>query len=72
MGVLLGVPLGLLSAYFRGRVDDVLMRLMGALVTVPSPLTAVGLAAALGGPLRTVIIAIGIANVPWMARIIRS
>ena len=72
LGVLLGVPLGLLSVYFRGRVDDVLMRLMDALVTFPSLLIAVGLAAALGGSLRTVIIAIGIANVPWMARIVRS
>ena len=72
LGVLLGVPLSLLSVYFRGRVDDVLMRLMDALVVFPSLLIAVGLAAALGGSLRTVIIAIGIANVPWMARIIRS
>ena len=72
LGVLLGVPLGLLSVYFRGRVDDVLMRLMDALVVFPSLLIAVGLAAALGGSLQTVIIAIGIANVPWMARIIRS
>ena len=72
LGVLLGVPLGLLSVYFRGRVDDVLMRLMDAVVVFPSLLIAVGLAAALGGSLRTVIIAIGIANVPWMARIIRS
>ena len=72
LGVLLGVPLGLLSVYFRGRVDDVLMRLMDALVVFPSLLIAVGLAAALGGSLRTVIVAIGIANVPWMARIIRS
>ena len=70
--MLLGLPLGLLSVYFRGRVDDVLMRLMDALVVFPSLLIAVGLAAALGGSLRTVIIAIGIANVPWMARIIRS
>ena len=53
LGVLLGVPLGLLSVYFRGRVDDVLMRLMDALVVFPSLLIAVGLAAALGGSLRT-------------------
>ena len=44
------------------------MRLMDALVVFPSLLIAVGLAAALGGSLQTVIIAIGIANVPWMAR----
>ena len=71
-GVLLGAPLGLLSVYFRGYVDDILMRFMDALVVFPSLLIAVGLAAAMGGSLSTVTLAIGIANVPWMARVIRS
>lgn len=72
IGVIIGVPLGLLSVYFRGYVDDVIMRVMDALVVFPSLLIAVGLAAAMGGSLTTVIVAIGIANVPWMARVIRS
>ena len=72
LGVAIGVPLGLVSVYFRGIVDDVLMRAMDALVVFPSLLIAVGLAAALGGSLGTVILAVGIANVPWMARVIRS
>ncbi len=72
IGVVIGVPLGLLSVYFRGFVDDVIMRLMDALVVFPSLLIAVGLAAAVGGSLTTVILAIGIANIPWMARVIRS
>ncbi|MCZ6887160.1 MAG: ABC transporter permease [Gammaproteobacteria bacterium] len=72
LGVLIGVPLGLVSVYFGGLIDDAIMRLMDALVVFPSLIIAVGLAAALGGSLSTVIIAIGIANVPWMARVIRS
>ncbi|HJL52340.1 MAG TPA: ABC transporter permease [Arenicellales bacterium] len=72
LGVLIGVPLGLVSVYFRGFIDDVIMRIMDALVVFPSLLIAVGLAAALGGSLTTVILAIGIANVPWMARVVRS
>ena len=72
LGVLIGVPLGLISVYFRGFVDDVIMRVMDALVVFPSLLIAVGLAAAMGGSLGTVIFAIGLANVPWMARVIRS
>ena len=72
IGVIIGVPLGLLSVYFRGYVDDAIMRVMDALVVFPSLLIAVGLAAAMGGSLSTVIVAIGIANVPWMARVIRS
>ncbi len=72
LGVAIGVPLGLIAVYFRGFVDDVIMRVMDALVVFPSLLIAVGLAAALGGSLTTVIVAIGSANVPWMARVIRS
>ncbi len=72
IGVVIGVPLGLLSVYFRGWLDDIIMRFMDALVVFPSLLVAVGLAAAMGSSLSTVIIAIGIANVPWMARIVRS
>jgi len=72
LGVAIGVPLGLISVYFGGFVDDIIMRVMDSLVVFPSLLIAVGLAAALGGSLPTVILAIGIANVPWMARVIRS
>ena len=72
LGVLIGVPLGLVSVYFRGWIDDVLMRAMDALTVFPSLLIAVALAATLGSSLTTVILAIGIANVPWIARIVRS
>jgi peptide/nickel transport system permease protein len=72
LGVLIGVPLGLVSVYFRGWVDDLLMRAMDALTVFPSLLIAVALAATLGSSLTTVILAIGFANVPWFARIVRS
>lgn len=72
LGALLGVPLGLAAVYFRGWVDDLLMRAMDALTVFPSLLLAVALAATMGASLLTVILAIGIANVPWIARIVRS
>ena len=72
LGVLIGIPLGLLTVRFRGWVDDLLMRAMDALVVFPSLLIAVALAAAMGASLTTVILAIGLANVPWMARVVRS
>lgn len=72
LGLVIGGPLGLISVYFRGVVDDVIMRFMDALVVFPSLLVAVGLAAAMGSSIYSVILAIGIANVPWMARIVRS
>ena len=72
LGALIGVPLGLIAVYFGGWTDDIIMRLMDSLVVFPSLLIAVALAAALGGSVTTIIIAIGVANVPWMARVIRS
>lgn len=72
LGTVIGVPLGLMSVYFRGWVDDLSMRAMDALTVFPSLLIAVGLAATLGSSLTTVVLAIGVANIPWIARIVRS
>ncbi len=72
LGLLIGVPLGLIAVTLRGWVDDIIMRVMDAVVVFPSLLVAVALAAVLGNSLGTVIVAIGLANVPWLARIARS
>ena len=72
LGVLVGVPLGLVSVTIGGWVDDAIMRVMDAIVVFPALLVAVALAAAIGNSLGTVILAIGMANVPWLARITRS
>lgn len=72
LGVLVGMPLGLASVYLRGWVDDLLMRAMDALTVFPGILIAVALAATMGASLLTVILAIGIATVPWIARVVRA
>ncbi len=72
LGLLIGVPLGLIAVTMRGWVDDIIMRVMDAVVVFPSLLVAVALAAVMGNSLGTVIVAIGLANVPWLARIARS
>lgn len=72
LGLLIGVPLGLVSVTIGGRIDDAIMRVMDAIVVFPSLLIAVALAAAIGNSLGTVILAIGVANVPWLARIVRA
>ncbi len=72
LGVALGVPLGLAAVTLGGWIDDVIMRVMDAVVVFPSLLVAVALAAAMGNSLGTVVLAIGVANVPWLARLTRS
>jgi len=71
-GVVIGMPIGLVSGYLRGATDEVLMRMMDALVSFPGLILALALVAALGPSILNLIIAIGVANVPWIARVVRS
>lgn len=70
--ILIGAPLGLISGYAGGLVDDVLMRTTDALLAFPSLLLALGLVAALGRGLVTTTVAMGVAFTPWLARVVRS
>ena len=72
LGVLVGLPLGVSCGYLRGWFDEVMMRIMDGLLAFPSLIIALALVAVLGGGLLNVIIAIGVANVPFIARVVRS
>jgi peptide/nickel transport system permease protein len=72
LGLLLGVPIGLGSGYVGGRADEVVMRLMDALLSFPSLLMALLIITALGASLTHALLAIGVANAPGVARIVRS
>lgn len=67
----LGLVAGLLSGFVRS-VDAVLMRVMDGLMSIPSVLLAVALIALTGASLGNVIIAIAIAEIPRVARLVRS
>jgi peptide/nickel transport system permease protein len=68
----LGVVLGLLSGYFGGWLDNVLMRSMDVLLAFPAILLAVTIMALLGPNTTNVMIAIGIAYIPIFARVVRG
>ncbi len=68
----IGVPLGLLSGFYRGAVDEVIMRVTDALLSFPFLILAVALAAALGPSLTNAMIAIGIASTPTFVRLTRG
>lgn len=70
-GMLLGLIVGLLSGFVRW-VDQVLMRIMDGVMAIPSILLAVALISLTGASLKNVIIAISIAEVPRVARLVRS
>ena len=69
----IGVPVGLLSGYFRGFVDDyVIMRLTDAMMAFPVIVLALALTAAVGSSLTTAMVAIGIVYVPIFIRLARA
>lgn len=72
IAIVLGVPLGLISGYYRGRIDEVIMRFTDALLSFPFLILAVALAAALGPSLTNAMIAIGIATTPTFIRLTRG
>jgi ABC-type dipeptide/oligopeptide/nickel transport system permease subunit len=72
LGALTGSALGLLAGALGGAVDTMIMRLTDILLAVPGLLFAIGIAAALGQSLTSVMIAIGVVNLPGFARILRG
>lgn len=72
LGSLVGMPLGILAGYFRGPLDVVLMRLVDVMLAFPFLLLAVGLAAISQPSLWNAVIALGISQVPQIARIARG
>jgi peptide/nickel transport system permease protein len=72
LGTVLGTAIGLVSGYFRGVVDEVLMRVVDAFLALP--LVIIGLLAlvALGPSHGAVIVVIGIVFAPIIARTVRA
>lgn len=71
IGVSLGLVVGILSG-FVSWIDQILMRVMDGLMAIPSILLAVALISLTGASLKNVIIAISIAEIPRVARLVRS
>ncbi len=70
--IIVGGLLGAISGYYGGRLDNILMRAMDILMSIPGMLMAISLAAAMGPGLTNMVIAIAIADIPGYARVVRS
>lgn len=67
-----GLPLGLVAGFYRGRLDDVLMRLTDAMLSFPPLILALALAAVLGPGLGKAILAVAVVYTPHFMRIMRA
>jgi ABC-type dipeptide/oligopeptide/nickel transport system permease subunit len=66
---LIGMSLGLTAGYFGGWTNNIIMRIVDALMCFPMILMALVIAALLGGGLKNVMLALGIALIPGYARL---
>ena len=69
---LIGMAAGLISGYFGGRTDDVLMRLADIQLAFPFILLAIAVIGVLGPSLKTIIVVIGVSSWVVYARIVRG
>lgn len=72
IATVIGALVGIISGYLGGWVDEVVMRLVDAVMAIPGLLFALLIISALGSSAINAVIAIGIAFAPGMARISRS
>jgi peptide/nickel transport system permease protein len=70
--LLVGMTLGLVSGYYGGWIDEVVMRLLDAMMAVPIILLFLLIMTALGASALNVVIAITIVGTPGIARLVRS
>jgi peptide/nickel transport system permease protein len=72
ISVIIGVPLGLISGYFGGWIDNVIMRIEDVILAFPALLLAFVFVASFGRGVTNAILALGIVYVPMISRLARS
>jgi ABC-type dipeptide/oligopeptide/nickel transport system permease subunit len=72
IGVIIGGGGGIIAGFLGGRIDNLIMRIVDIMFSLPSILLAIVIVAILGRGLSKAMIAIGITYSPQIARIMRS
>ena len=72
IGLVVGGALGATASYYGGRFEEVVMRTLDVLMSIPPLILAVAISASLGVGKLNCAIAIGISSIPSFARIIRA
>jgi peptide/nickel transport system permease protein len=72
LAIAIGVPIGLIAGYYRGAIDQAIMRLTDAWLSFPFLILAIGLVTILGPSLTNATLAIGIGATPTYIRLTRG
>jgi peptide/nickel transport system permease protein len=70
--VVIGTLLGLLGGYRGGWLDEIIMRILDAMISIPLILLYLLILSSIGASAVNVVIAIAVVGVPGMARLVRS
>jgi len=72
ISLLVGIPLGLLAGFYRGKVDSVIMWLINVIWSIPTLLMVIALTLALGKGFWQVFVAVGLTMWVEVARVVRG
>ncbi|WP_294144739.1 ABC transporter permease [uncultured Clostridium sp.] len=72
ISVVFGTILGSIAGYYGNVLDNVIMRAIDIVLSIPSILLAISIAAMLGQGLFNLMIAIGVSEIPRYARVVRA
>ena len=72
LSMVIGTVFGVAAGHFRGWLGAIILRITDWFLVLPSLVTALVLAAILGGSTATIIVAIGVTSWPSTARLIRA
>ncbi len=72
IAIIVGGLLGAIAGYFQKAVDNIIMRFMDILMSIPQLLLAIAITATLGSSIINLMIAVGVAAIPGYSRIVRA
>lgn len=68
----LGGVLGVISAWFGGKTDQIIQRAMDALMSIPTLILALAVTSVLGQTIENIIVAVGVVQIPRANRVVRA
>jgi len=72
VGLFIGVPFGLVSGYYGGKIDFFIQRVTDSILAFPGFLLALALVAVLGIGFKNAMISVGIGMIPLYIRLVRG
>lgn len=72
ISLVIGVPVGFITGFFGGKIDNIIMRICDIILSFPAILLALISVSIIGRGIKNTIIVLGFFYIPFMARMVRS